>query len=104
MQYAWSVTTSMRNGHKMTVYGSDPILDVHIYRSVTGGLQYATITHLEISYGVNRVCHVMQNPCEAHCQVVKRILRYLTGSLNSGMTFQPNSTSSITLEGYCDVD
>lgn len=46
----------------------------------------------------------MQAPLEAHQQVVIRILRHLLGSLDSGMIFQLNTSSSITLEGYFDVD
>lgn len=47
MQYARSVTTPMTNGHKMIAYDSDPVLDVHLYRSVMGALQYATILILK---------------------------------------------------------
>lgn len=71
---------------------------------MVGALQHATITRPEISYGVNRVCQSTQAPLEAHWQVVKRILRYLAGSLDSGMVFYPNPYSSITLEGYCDAN
>lgn len=47
----------------------------------------------------------MQHPIQSYWQVVKRILRYLIGSLDSGMIFQPSSSSAITLEGgFCDAD
>lgn len=71
---------------------------------LVGVVQYATITRPKIAYNVNRVCQFMQAPLEAHQQVVIRILRHLPGSLDSGMIFQLNTSSSITLEGYFDVD
>lgn len=88
----------------MTAYGSDPVLDVQLYCNVVGALQYAPITRPEIAYSVSHACHIMQNPLEAHWQMVKRILRYLAGSFDSSMILQPNSTCSITLEGYRDAD
>lgn len=90
MQYAKGVSTPMTPGQKLTRYGSDPVKDVQLYRSVVGALQYATITRPEISFSVNKVCQFMHEPLEIHWQAVKRILRYLSGSLHSGLIMQHN--------------
>lgn len=66
MQYANGLLTPMTGGKKLTIFGSDPVLDVQLYRSVVGALQYVTITRPEIAYSVNRICQFMQNPLEAH--------------------------------------
>lgn len=34
----------MTSGQKMSAYGSDPVKDVQLYRSIVGALQYAIIT------------------------------------------------------------
>lgn len=46
----------------------------------------------------------MHAPLESHWQAVKRILRYLAGSLNSGLTMQRDHNSSMNLQGFCDAD
>lgn len=75
--------------------GGDPFRDQHLYRSVVGALQYATITRPEITYAVNRVCQFMHNPTEAHWSAVKRILRYLKGTIGAGLYFRPSSDSRL---------
>lgn len=62
MQYAKCVSAPMTTGQKLTSYGSDPVEDVQLYRSVVGALQYVTITRPEISFSVNKVCQFMQSP------------------------------------------
>lgn len=46
----------------------------------------------------------MQAPLEAHRQVVKCILGYLVGTLDSGIIMQQISSSFMVLEGFCDAD
>lgn len=94
MQSAKSMNTSMTSGLKFSAHGSEPFQDTKLYRSIIGALQYATTTRLEITYCVNRVCQFMQTPLESHWQAVKRILRYLSGTLNFGLTLQPKFSSS----------
>ena len=80
MQAAKYCSASMTPGLKLTSYGSDPVYSAQFYRSIVGALQYATITRPELSYSVNKVCQFMHNSLESHWKVVKRILRYLSGT------------------------
>jgi len=66
--------------------------DASFYRSVVGALQYVTITHLELSFSISKVCQFMSSPLESHWTTVKRILRYLKGVLHSGIALYPAST------------
>nr|KYP49046.1 Copia protein [Cajanus cajan] len=68
--------------------------DPTLYRSVVGALQYATITRPEIAFSVNKVSQFMCSPMEEHWKVVKRILRYLKGTLKHGLVFTPTRSSS----------
>jgi hypothetical protein len=81
----------------------NPLFDnLTLYRSVVGVLQYATLTRPDISFSVNKVSQFMHQPTELHWGAVKRILRYLAGSLASGLQFYRNSTTQI--HAYSDAD
>ena len=53
------------------------------YQSIVGSLLYAAIaTRPDISHAVGVVSKFCSKPTEAHLTAVKRILRYLKGTLN----------------------
>ncbi|XP_021773511.1 uncharacterized protein LOC110737459 [Chenopodium quinoa] len=65
-----------------------------------GALQYSTFTRPNIVYAVQQVCLFMHDPREAHYDALKRILRYIQGSINHGLYLYPSSSSqSITYTG-----
>ncbi|XP_028052879.1 uncharacterized protein LOC114257322 [Camellia sinensis] len=68
-----------------------PFSQPFLFRSLVGALQYLTITRPEISYAVNQACQHMHAPTVAHFSAVKRILRYIKGSLSHGLLFAPGS-------------
>ncbi|XP_028071618.1 uncharacterized protein LOC114273984 [Camellia sinensis] len=70
-----------------------------LYRSVVGALQYLTITRPDLSFGVNQLCQHMQDPTNAHFFAVKRVLRFVKGTLHHGLTYIP---SSFDLHAYSD--
>ncbi|KAH9689512.1 retrovirus-related pol polyprotein from transposon RE1 [Citrus sinensis] len=72
------------------------------YRRLVGGLQYLTLTRPDIVHAVNKVCQHFQTPTEANLRAVKRILRYLKGSLDYGIRFLQQSSLNIT--AFCDAD
>jgi hypothetical protein len=51
---------------------------------------------------VQQVCLHMHDPCEPHLTVVKRILRYLQGTLDHGLLLRCASTLNLVV--YIDVD
>ncbi|XP_028794143.1 uncharacterized protein LOC114749774 [Neltuma alba] len=102
MSNAKSVVTSMTMGLKLLKTGSVPMTNPQLYRSIIGALQYATITRPEISFAINKVCQFMQTPLDVHWKAVKRILRYLAGSLHDGIIIC--SSLSRTITAYCDAD
>ncbi|KAJ0580159.1 putative RNA-directed DNA polymerase [Helianthus annuus] len=76
--------------------------DATFYRSIVGALQYLTITRPDISYAVNQVSQFLHAPTTIHFQEVKRILRYIKGTIAFGLHYsRPTSTS---LLGYSDAD
>ncbi|PKA61094.1 Retrovirus-related Pol polyprotein from transposon TNT 1-94 [Apostasia shenzhenica] len=77
---------------------NDPLL----YRSIIGVLQYVTITRPDITFVVSRACQFMHAPTEDHWTGVKRILRYLKGTILYGPQFHRHS--SHTLHAFSDAD
>jgi hypothetical protein len=55
------------------------------YRSLTGVLRYLTFFRPDIAYVVQHVCLHMHTLREPHLTALKRILRYLRGSLDYGL-------------------
>ncbi|KAA0059238.1 putative mitochondrial protein [Cucumis melo var. makuwa] len=82
--------------------GGELFHDVHLYRSVVGALQYATLTHPEISYSVNKACQFIHTPKHTHWQLVKRILRYLKGVLYHALWL--SKSDNMSLDGFVDAD
>ncbi|XP_017185703.1 uncharacterized mitochondrial protein AtMg00810-like [Malus domestica] len=83
---------------------SSPLLDNAVtYRSLVGALQYLTWTRPDLSFAVNLVCQYMHSPRHSHFQAVKRIFRYLKGSIDLGLWF-PKCSSSPSITAFSDAD
>jgi len=99
------INTPMVSNCKLSKIGSDTFSDPSLYRSVVGSLQYATITRPEIAYSVNKVCQFMSSPLESNWVAVKRILRYLKGTLTFGLQLHPAPIHKpLSLHVFCDAD
>jgi len=72
------------------------------YREAVGSLIYAMLgTRPDIAQSCSEVSRYMSNPGQTHWIAVKRILRYLKGTIDNGLVF---SGSNVTLSGYTDSD
>ncbi|KAI0527574.1 hypothetical protein KFK09_003179 [Dendrobium nobile] len=76
---------------------SDPVT----YRKITGALQYLTITRPDIAYAVNTLSQHMHDPQLSHFFLLKRLIRYIKGTVNFGL---PINKSSLNLNTYSDAD
>ncbi|KAJ1704569.1 hypothetical protein LUZ63_004348 [Rhynchospora breviuscula] len=101
MQNAKPCQTPMEAGLQLSKFSGSLMDNPQLYRSIVGALQYATITRPDIQFAVNKASQFMCQPTETHWQLVKRILRYLKGTLSHGMLIRP---SSLTVNAYCDAD
>ncbi|GJT00022.1 ribonuclease H-like domain-containing protein [Tanacetum coccineum] len=80
----------------------DPVSDPTLYRSLAGALQYLTFTRPDISYAVQQICLYMHDPRDPHFTALKRILRYVRGTIDHGLQLYVSSTSQLT--AYTDAD
>jgi len=79
-----------------------PVQDASEFRSFAGALQYLTFTRPDIAYSVQQVCLHMHDPREPHLAALKRILRYIKGTMHLGLLLRPSSQSELTV--YSDAD
>jgi hypothetical protein len=96
-----SSRTPVDTSSKLSSAG-EPFSDPTLYRSLTGALQYLTITRPEISFAVQQACLYMHDPRIPHYNHVKRVLRYLKGTLDHGLHINSSSPNSLT--AYSDAD
>ncbi|CAL9000192.1 unnamed protein product [Prunus brigantina] len=71
-----------------------PLFDPSIYRQLVGTLQYLTLTYPDIAYAVQSVSQFMGSPTDLHNKAVKRIRRYLKGTLGHGLPLRRSTDSS----------
>ncbi|KAM6588273.1 hypothetical protein CsatA_010878 [Cannabis sativa] len=95
-------TTPMCPGNKLYTTQDDLFHDPKLYRSIIGSLQYLTLTRPDLSFAINRLSQYMQNPTNMHWNACKRVLRYIKGTTNLGLVFQP--APSLTIDAYSDAD
>jgi len=79
-----------------------PVQDATDFRSLAGALQYLTFTRPDIAYAVQQICLYMHDPREPHLTALKRILRYIRGTLHMGLVLRPSSSAELVV--YSDAD
>ena len=97
------VATPLEPGRHFTkMNDSDVAFDQQVYQQAIGCLTYASVcTRPDISAAVGVLSQYMSKPSEDHWTGVKRILRYLKGTINFGLVF---SRGDDVLRGYSDAD
>ena len=80
-----STSTPVDSRAKLSATEGAPVADPSAYRSLAGSLQYLTLTRPDLAYAVQQVCLFMHDPREAHLALIKRILRYVKGTLSAGL-------------------
>ncbi|KAJ9546650.1 hypothetical protein OSB04_019193 [Centaurea solstitialis] len=86
---------------KLAIDG-EPVPDPTLYRSLAGALQYLTFTRPDIAYAVQQVCLFMHDPRLPHLNALKRILRYLKGTLSHGLHIKASVVDRLV--AYSDAD
>nr|GEV93726.1 ribonuclease H-like domain-containing protein [Tanacetum cinerariifolium] len=80
----------------------DHVVDPTLYRSLIGALQYLTFMRPDLSYAVQHVWLYMHDPREPHLLTLKRILRYVRGTLDHGLQLYASSMTQFV--AYTDAE
>ena len=104
MDKAKAVDTPLSVSEKLGVTDGTKLetKDATCYRSLVGALQYLTLTRPNISLSVNKVCQFLHSPTTAHWSAVKRILRYVRGTMNYGLKIR--RSKSMMVSAFSDAD
>lgn len=74
-----------------------------VFKSLVGGLRYLVHTRPDIAFSVVLVSRYMERPTNLHMNAVKRILRYVKGTVDYGLIYA-KGTGNYLLSGYSDSD
>ena len=97
------VSTPLEAGREFHKFSNDDEpFDREIYQQAIGCLTYvSTSTRPDISAAVGALSQHMAQPSADHWSGIKRIFRYIKGTLNFGLRFAAGNS---TLHGYSDAD
>jgi hypothetical protein len=104
MKHYKPVSTPLSTSGKLSTHAGVTLgpNDATSYRSIVGGLQYLTLTRPDLTFSVNKVCQYLYLPITLHLAAVKRILRYVKGTI--GMGLQIVKSPSMLVSGFSDAD
>ncbi|XP_026399431.1 uncharacterized protein LOC113295295 [Papaver somniferum] len=94
--------TPVAKGARLSVNDGVKIDNPVECRTIVGALQYLTVARPDICFGVNYVSQFMHSPTDMNLQLVKRILRYLKGSIGMGITLTKGNLHK--LKSFTDSD
>ncbi|GJZ57992.1 retrovirus-related pol polyprotein from transposon TNT 1-94 [Tanacetum coccineum] len=77
-------------------------VDATLYRGMIGSLMYLTSSRPDLIHAVCLCARYQAKPTEKHLQAVKRIFRYLKGTINMGLWYSKDTGMSLT--AYADAD
>ena len=74
------------------------------YSSILGGILYvANLTRPDIAFAANRLTRYLKNPNSAHCQALKRLVRYLYHTREIGVRYSSGSSNPFRLSAAADA-
>jgi hypothetical protein len=91
-----TVATPMEERIKLSRASTAAKIDASLYRSIVGGLRWLTHTRPDIAFAVGYVSRFMEDPREDHWTAVKRLLRYVQGTLEMGIIFPKRGGFQLT--------
>ncbi|XP_051196890.1 uncharacterized mitochondrial protein AtMg00810-like [Lolium perenne] len=97
-----SAMTPVDTSPKLAAITGAPVNDPTEYPSLASALQYLTFMRPDITYAVQQVCIHMHDPREQHLAAIKRILRYVKGTISHGL--QLHSSSPHSMVTYTNAD
>ena len=77
-------------------------VDIKLYRSIISSLLYLTASRSDIMFSVSLCVRFQSYPKESHLITVKRIIRYLKGTI--GMSLWYPKIGQFLMTSYSDAD
>ena len=103
MQNSTPVATPIATGTKLVRSTEESTVNQKQYQSNVGSQMYAMLcTRPDLAYAISQISQFSSNPSIIHESAAKRVLKYLNGTRNFGITF--DGKRGLVLEGYSDAD
>ncbi|GJZ87672.1 hypothetical protein Tco_0659282 [Tanacetum coccineum] len=102
MEYSDSMDTPMVEKSKLDEDTQGKAVDPTHYRGMIGTLMYLTASRPDLTFAVCMCARYQAKPTDKHLHAVKRIFKYLRGTVNRGIWYPKDS--SIALTAYADAD
>jgi len=100
-----SATTPTYINIRNEVKEKEESVDPTLFRKLIGSLRYLCQNRPDIRYSVEMVSKFMSNPLKTHFLVVKRILRYINGTLHHGILFSTGKRfEQLNMISYSDAN
>ena len=96
------ICTPMTAGCKLSKEDETKTIDQKLYRSMIGSLLNVMASRPDVKQVVGMVARFQAAPRESHVQVVKRIFKYLKGTMDLGLWYP--SKEYFSLRAYSDAD
>ncbi|GJZ33617.1 putative ribonuclease H-like domain-containing protein [Tanacetum coccineum] len=96
------VDTPMVEKSKLDEDKEGKAVDPSHYRGMIGTLLYLTANRPDLQFAICMCARYQARPTEKHLHTVKRIFRYLRGTINQGLWYPKDS--SIALTAFADAD
>ncbi|XP_019431787.1 PREDICTED: uncharacterized protein LOC109338890 [Lupinus angustifolius] len=99
------VVTPVEVGNVLCQEEEEQPLNKTLFFQMVGSLRYICNSRPDIAYGVGLISRFMENPKQSHLLAVKKVLRYLKGTIGYEILYPTNLDSSrSTLTGFSDFD
>ncbi|GKC01433.1 retrovirus-related pol polyprotein from transposon TNT 1-94, partial [Tanacetum coccineum] len=102
MESSDPVDTPMVEKSKLDEDTQGKAIDPTHYRRMVGTLMYLTASRPDLTFAVCMCARYQAKPTEKHLHAVKRIFKYLRGTVNRGLWYPKDS--SIALTAYANAD
>ncbi|XP_045809810.1 uncharacterized mitochondrial protein AtMg00810-like [Trifolium pratense] len=102
MENCNSVCNPIVPGNKLKKDENGTSCDATNYKQMVGCLMYLLATRPDLAFSVCLVARFMERPTEIHVAAVKRILRYLKGTISYGLWYKKQEKDELI--GWSDSD
>ncbi|OIT39145.1 putative mitochondrial protein [Nicotiana attenuata] len=99
---AKSTSTPLATTNSLMMDDSVHLRDPKEYQVLVGSLQYRSLTHPDIASAIHRLSQFSHRPTTKHWAALKRVIRYLIGTIDHGLFMHKNS--SLDLHAFSDAD
>nr|GFC92935.1 uncharacterized mitochondrial protein AtMg00810-like [Tanacetum cinerariifolium] len=96
------VDTPMVEKSKLDEDKEGKAIDPSHYRGMIGTLLYLTASRPDLQFAICMCARYQARPTEKHVHAVKRILRYLRGTVHRGLWYPKDSFVAVT--AFADAD